>query len=114
MDRPDRARVLVLYTHPLLGQGLANLLITEASVEAIAVATDDAEARAAALHDRPQLVIVEQSDPARPFESSGSLPVVFVRLDEGDAESQRLSDPDAIVELARGLKAPAGATSSTA
>jgi len=113
VDRPARARVLVLYTHPLLGQGLANLLMSEASVDAIAVPADDAQARAAALDARPQLVIVEQADPARSFESSGSLPVVFVRLDGATAtDGKRLSDPDEILELARALKVPVGAGST--
>jgi hypothetical protein len=108
MDRPARARVVVLYTHPLLGEGLVSLLASEAAVDAVAVASDDELGRAAALHDRPELVIVEEPLAPRSFEAAGSMPVVFVRLSENaDADGERLADPDAIVALARSLRAPA-------
>lgn len=107
VDRPLRARVVVLYTHALLGEGLACLLESEAAVDAVAVASNDVPAREAALHGRPELVIVEETDPARSFEGAGSLPVVFVRLDgDGGSNGTRLADPDSIVALARGLRRP--------
>jgi DNA-binding NarL/FixJ family response regulator len=100
-----KARVLVLYAHPLLGEGLAILLSAQPGVGAVAVDSRDPAARHAALSSHPDLVIVEETEQARSFESSGSAPVVFVRVDAtGDcAVGQPLDDPDAIVALARGL-----------
>ena len=100
-----KAQVVVLYTHPLLGEGLASLLSTEAGVGAVAVDGRDSAARAAALGTHPDLVIVEQTETTRAFEPSGSMPVVFVRVDANDGGrlGQPLDDPEAIVALARGL-----------
>jgi DNA-binding NarL/FixJ family response regulator len=103
--QPPKARVLVLYAHPLLGEGLASLLSTQAGVGAVAIDSHDEVARAAALLSHPDLVIVEDTEQTRAFEPSGSAPVVFVRVDaEGRSPlGQPLDDPDAIVALARGV-----------
>jgi len=103
--QPPKTRVLVLYAHPLLGEGLASLLCAQAGVGAMAVDSHDVVARAAALRSHPDLVIVEETEQTRTFEPSGSAPVVFVRVDAtGDCPlGQPLDDPDAIVALARGL-----------
>lgn len=100
-----KARVLVLYAHPLLGEGLASLLSAQAGVGAVAVDCHDSAARVAALSTHPDLVIVEETEHERPYESSGSAPVVFVRVDaSGDCPlGKPLDDPDAIVALARNL-----------
>lgn len=105
MGQPPKARVLVLYAHPLLGEGLASLLNAQAGVGAVAVDSHDATARAAALGAHPDLVIVEETEATRSFETSGSMPVVFVRVDAdaGYRVGQPLADPDAIVALAREL-----------
>lgn len=105
MAQPAKAQVLVLYAHPLLGEGLASLLNAEAGVGAIAVDSRDQAARAAALGAHPDLIIVEETEATRSFEPSGSMPVVFVRVDvdDGCRLGQPLADPDAIVALARGL-----------
>jgi hypothetical protein len=102
---PLKAQVVVLYAHPLLGEGLASLLSAQAGVGAVAVDSHDEAARAAALSTRPDLVIVEETEATRSFEPSGSMPVVFVRLDtdHGERIGQPLADPDAILALARGL-----------
>ena len=97
----------MVYAHPLLGEGLASLLSAHAGVHAIAVAGDDTVARAAAFTNRPDLVIVEETDQTGELESTDSLPVVFVRVDadDGGRLGEPLADPDAIVALARGLPA---------
>jgi DNA-binding NarL/FixJ family response regulator len=102
---PSKAQVVVLYAHPLLGEGLASLLSAQAGVGAVAVASHDETARAAALRSHPDLVIIEETEATRSFEPSGSMPVVFVRVDaqDGCRVGQPLADPDAIVALARGL-----------
>ena len=100
-----KARVLVLYDHALLGEGLASLLSAEPGVGAIAVNGRDSSARAEALRSHPDLVIVEETEQAQPYEPSGSAPVVFVRVDaSGECPlGKPLGDPEAIVALARGL-----------
>jgi len=105
MGRTRTPRVLVLYVHPLLGQGLARLLTAQAGVRAVAVAAGDPARRSAALHTRPDLVIVEEAGDVPAVAATDSLPVVFVRIDtdDGDKLGQPLSDPDLIVALARGL-----------
>ncbi|HLB44219.1 MAG TPA: hypothetical protein VJK49_02440 [Candidatus Limnocylindrales bacterium] len=105
LGQSPKAQVLVLYAHPLLGEGLASLLCAQAGVGAIAVDTHDEAARAAALDAHPDLVIVEETEATRSFEPSGSMPVVFIRVDadHGYRLGQPLDDPDAIVALARGL-----------
>ena len=105
MSHSFRARVVVLYAHPLLGEGLARLLNAEAGVGAIAVDSHDPAARAAALGTHPDLIIVEEAEATRSFEPSGSMPVVFVRVDAnaGCRLGQPLADPDEIVALARGI-----------
>ena len=105
MGRTRTPRVLVLYVHPLLGQGLARLLTAQAGVRAVAVAAADASRRSAALQTRPDLVIVEETGDTPAVAATDSLPVVFVRIDtdDGGQLGQPLSDPDLIVALARGL-----------
>lgn len=105
MSRSSRPRVIVLYAHPLLGEGLANLLSAQAGVGAIAVDGRDEAARATALSSHPDLVIVEEAEATRSFELSGSMPVVFVRVDveDGKRVGQPLADPEMILALARGL-----------
>ncbi len=111
MARSAKAQVVVLYAHPLLGEGLASLLSAQVGVGAIAVDSHDAVARAAALKKHPDLVIVEETETTRPFEPSGSMPVVFVRVDATDGLrlGQPLADPDEIVALVRGLAGAAKA-----
>jgi hypothetical protein len=88
-----------------LGEGLASLLSAQPGVGAVAVDSRDSAARAAALESHPDLVIVEETEHERPYESRGSAPVVFVRVDaSGDCPlGKPLDDPDAIVALARDL-----------
>ena len=100
-----KARVLVLYDHALLGEGLASLLSAEPGVRAVAINGRDSAARAAALGSHPDLVIVEETEQPQPYEPSGSAPVVFVRVDASGQGplGTPLGDPEAIVALARDL-----------
>ena len=105
MGRPRTHSVLVLYVHPLLGEGLAKLLTAQAGVNASAVAACDARARAAALRRHPDLIIAESTGDTPVVEASDSLPVVFIRIDDDEqlGVGQPLADPDLIIALARGL-----------
>ncbi len=55
-----RARVLVLYRHPLLGQGLAELLSREAGLDIRSVDEGDAEALRDALTGQPDVIVFEE------------------------------------------------------
>ena len=58
---PDAlARVIVLYSHSLLGEGLASLLAEDPSLEVEAVELSDVERVTAAIASGPQVIIVEE------------------------------------------------------
>ena len=57
--------VVILYEHPLLGEGIAKYLRTRAGVEATVAASRDSHAVTAALALAPAVVIYELSDPIR-------------------------------------------------
>ena len=53
--------VLILYSHPLFGDGLLELLARETGLEVSAIRADDVEAVERALLASPQVVIAESS-----------------------------------------------------
>lgn len=52
--------MVVLYEHPLLGEGIARLLVSSTGAVVMAVRGDDCPAVASALAGRPRVVIVER------------------------------------------------------
>jgi hypothetical protein len=60
-DEPQR--VVILYAHPLLGEGLARLLGANADLQIELVRVDDLDAAEAALAAAPDVVILERSAP---------------------------------------------------
>ncbi len=62
---PDgrRISVVVLYTHPLFGEGLARMLAAEPGLDVVPVRTVDVAAAERALAGSPDVVILERSDP---------------------------------------------------
>jgi DNA-binding NarL/FixJ family response regulator len=83
MEAPLPIRVVILYVHPLLGEGLAKLLAAEPGIAASAISTDDTLCAAAALSSRPDAVIIEQrvraSSPTLPGNVTAPL-VLFVDI----------------------------------
>ena len=57
----DSRRVVILYAHPLLGEGLARMLGEAPRLEVTAVHVEDLESAAAALRDAPAVVVVERA-----------------------------------------------------
>jgi len=53
-------RVVVLYAHPLLGEGLARILRTDPSLTIEAVHAEDLETAATVLGDSPDVVVMER------------------------------------------------------
>ena len=64
---PDgrRISVVVLYTHPLFGEGLARMLAEEPGLDVTPVRTVDIQAAERSLASSPDVVILERSDPDR-------------------------------------------------
>ena len=101
--------VLVLYTHPLLGEGLTDLLASERGLEVTAVQMgDDPEAYARALAASPQVVIFERGEPDRAAEILESVPdalVIDVAIGQGPTFAYRREEisalPEAIVAAIR-------------
>ncbi len=65
MHDDQRISVVVLYTHPLFGEGLARLLAAEPGVDVVPVCTVDIEAAERSLALAPDVVIFERGDPDR-------------------------------------------------
>ncbi len=100
--------VVVLYVHPLLGEGLASLLSAETGVVATAVARDDVAGTARAMQAQPDLVIVESAEQRAARGSSArseSPQVVLTGFDTAGAcpLGQPLADPDAVIAAARAV-----------
>jgi len=58
-----RISVVILYVHPLLGQGLARLLAAEPGLDVTSASAHEACEAATALESGPQVVIVERGVP---------------------------------------------------
>ena len=123
-DRP--ISVLILYAHPLLGEGLADLLGAEPGLEVVAVPTDDVETAERALAAAPQVIIVERGDPDRAVEILELVPdalIIDVAIGPGPTFAYRREEipawPDAILAAIRAAparqdSAGAGAGAATA
>jgi hypothetical protein len=57
---PDPVRVLVLYSHPLMGEGLERMLAAESGVSVHAVDIAQPDAVSEALANEPAVVILEE------------------------------------------------------
>ena len=65
MASEAQCHVVILYEHPLLGEGLAKYLRARAGVEATVASARDSQAVTSALALDPGVVIFELSDPIR-------------------------------------------------
>ncbi len=84
----DPVRVLVLYSHPLMGEGLLRMLGEVEGLEVVAVPVDQDEALAAALAADPGVILIEQggSLTARDLLARTDCPVV-IEVDIASAEA---------------------------
>ena len=57
---PDQVRVLVLYSHPLMGEGLGRMLAAEPGVIVTAVDIAETDAVNAAIASEPEVIVVEE------------------------------------------------------
>lgn len=106
MEPATVVRIVILYLHPLLGEGLASLLSAEVGVTVTAVERSDEPAVERALSAEPDLVVLEGADSSRtsnaPMHRSPS--AYFTTMDaHGRAVGPPLSDPEDVLDLARSL-----------
>jgi DNA-binding NarL/FixJ family response regulator len=78
MEAAAPIRVVILYVHPLLGEGLARLLAAEPGIAASAISSDDALGTAAALTSRPDAVIIEHRGDGASLTLPGDVTVPLV------------------------------------
>jgi DNA-binding NarL/FixJ family response regulator len=67
-------KVVILYEHALLGEGIAKYLRAQIGIEATLAAARDPEAVKSALAQNPEVVIFESNDPFQPFDLSTLVP----------------------------------------
>lgn len=80
---PEPVRVLVLYSHPLMGEGLGRMLASEPGVVVEAVDIASADAVTAALASEPAVIVVEEGgavDAAEVVRRSGAALVLDVDI----------------------------------
>jgi DNA-binding NarL/FixJ family response regulator len=85
-------RVIILYDHPLLGEGLQRLLRDRADLDVRLVRVDGVETARAALEAKPDVVIVERCAPIEAIDLLRLAPdtlFIDVGLDAGPSWSYR-------------------------
>jgi DNA-binding NarL/FixJ family response regulator len=102
------ATIVILYRHPLFGEGIARLLAMEPDMEIISVASEDAVAMAQSLSLTPDVVIFERGDPDTAVEVLRAVPealVIDVDLNPGPTfayhREEIQTQPDGIVRAIR-------------
>ena len=105
MEASTPIRVVILYVHPILGEGLAKLLAAEPGIAACAIATGDATGISTALSERPDAVIVERrAEAALPVVRGGAWEPVLLFIDiEGATGPIGAPRPDDLERVVRAV-----------
>ncbi len=105
---PRRISVVILYTHPLLGQGLARFLAAEPGLDVATASVSEAAEAGAALASQPQIIIVERGVPietADLLRAAQDALVIDVGMDEGPSwRLEREQMPSRPEELLRAIR----------
>lgn len=111
MQGSRRVSVVILYTHALLGEGLAKLLAAEPGLDVTAIESHETGAAEAALDTRPDVVIFERSQPLQAIDLLKFAPdalLIDVGMDAGPTFSYQREEisakPDGIVRAIRHMK----------
>jgi hypothetical protein len=105
--------VMILYTHPLLGEGIARLLASEPGIdlEVIPVKSADAELVQRTLALAPDVVIYERGNPDRAMEILRSAPgalLIDVGIDAGPTFTYHREEipgrPEGLLKLIRAVR----------
>jgi DNA-binding NarL/FixJ family response regulator len=115
MQGSRRVSVVILYSHALLGEGLAKLLAAEPGLDITAVESHEIEAAEAALDAAPDVVIFERSEPLQAIDLLKFAPdalLIDVGMDAGPTFSYQREEisakPDGIVRAIRHMKKARG------
>lgn len=110
----ESRRVVILYDHPLLGEGLERLLRDRADLDVRLVRVDSVETAKAALDGSPDVVIVERCAPVAAIDLLRLAPdslFIDVGLDAGPSWTYRREEisprPDDILQAITGGPRPA-------
>jgi DNA-binding NarL/FixJ family response regulator len=113
--------VLILYAHPLLGEGLAGLLSAEPGLAVVAVQGDDAGIVERELAGAPDVIIFERGDPDHAVQILELVPdalIIDVGMGPGPTFTYRREEisawPDAILETIRQASNHRGGTPASA
>jgi DNA-binding NarL/FixJ family response regulator len=108
----DRVSVVILYHHPLFGEGIAHLLASEPDMTVRSVASTDPDSMATALATHPDVVIFERGVPDTAVEVLRVAPdalVIDIDLNPGPTFTYHREEigsrPDGIVAAIRGAGA---------
>ena len=101
--------IVILYSHPLLGEGIAQLLSAHSGLEVELVAVDDGGATRTALEANPDVVILERNSHVQALELLRMAPsalFIDVGLDAGPSWAYHRDllsgQPEGIVDVIRG------------
>ncbi len=110
-DRP--ISVLILFAHPLLGEGLAGLLSSEPGLKVVAVQGDDAAMVERGLAAAPDVIIFERGDPDRAVQILELVPdalIIDVGIGPGPTFTYRREEisawPEGILAAIRQVSSP--------
>jgi hypothetical protein len=110
---PGPTTVVVLYAHPLLGEGIARLISDEPGLEVTSVRTVDVLAAGMPLVPVPDVVILERSEPDRALEVMRFAPdalVIEVSLDPGPTVTYHRREisarPEGLLRAIREVRRP--------
>ena len=111
MEDVQRVTVVILATHPLLGEGLAKTLGSAQELSVSHVPFDDAAAVEYALASGPDVVIVERTDTIAPSDLLRFAPdamIIDVGIDNGHVFTTRREEiparPEGILDAIRGMR----------
>jgi DNA-binding NarL/FixJ family response regulator len=113
MEADRSVTVVILYRHPLFGEGIGHLLSNEPDMVVACAASDDPDAVAEVLARDPNVVIFERGDPDMAVEILRYAPealLIDVTMDPGPAfawhREEIQSRPDGIVGAIRAVRKP--------
>lgn len=107
--RDGRQQVVILYSHPLLGEGLGRLLAADPALAVELIQVGDLDQARQALVDSPDVVILERTPPVQAIDLMRLAPsalLIDVGLDAGPTWTWRrdevASQPEELLRLIHG------------
>lgn len=121
VERKRQVSVVILYTHPLLGEGIAKLLAGEPGLTITHIPSREAEAAEAAFATVPDVVIFERSEPLQAIDLLKFAPdalLIDVGMDTGPTFSYHREEiparPEGILRAIRHMRRASRGTAADA